>query len=337
MEKYDFKEEQKTKMVEWRQSNISTKDKGFQNKRDYDHIVPVQYWAETLWEGIKDELIKYIESEKIQPHTGKHNLLSSWVCCANLYFPIRNNNMLRQLMNDFLKIHVSSKIVNITNVELEFAFPKGDKLNPENLLGEKDGNRGSGQTSPDVVFKVVTEKGKGYILTECKYTEHSFYTCSARKQSDIIKRMKNPDPSRCMCSANSRDYNSICHQNEWERKYWNHITLSEKGKNILKRCPASTNGYQLFRQQALAEGIAKSNKYELVASAVAYDGRNKVLTKCLSTTGVNDFTTSWSELFDGKSIFKTWTHQEWVSYVRENQKNGEFDNWLTYLKDRYGY
>jgi hypothetical protein len=42
-------------------------------------------------------------------------------------------------------------------------------------------------------------------------------------------------------------------------------------------------------------------------------------------------------LFDGEAIFKTWTHQDWVQFVRENQVYGEFDEWLDYLKERYNY
>lgn len=337
MKKSDFKEEQRVKMISWRGTNISSKEKGMHNKRPYDHVVPNQIWEETLWKGIKDELLGYLESNKIQPHSGKHNLLSSWICCANLYFPIRCNESLKQLMLDFLKLKISKQIESIIDIELEFAFSKGNALHPMNLLGEDDGIRGSGQTSPDVAFSVKTTKGEGYILTECKYTEHSFYPCSARRNKESEKRKKNPDSTRCMQPGNLCDYNSICHQNVWGRKYWKYLTLSETGKKSLTRCPASTAAYQLFRQQALAEGIALSGMFDLVASTVAFDERNNALTSSLASTGVNDFATNWSGLFEGKTVFKTWTHQEWVNYVRANQKNGEFSDWLAYLKDRYGY
>lgn len=336
-QKIDFSHQQREQHENWRIKGISTSEKGFQNKNKYNHIVPKRIWHETLWEGIRQELPKYLLDNKIQAHTGTHNLLSSWVVCANLYFPIRQNKTLRNLMLEFLKQKISDQITEITCVELEFAFPENDPLHPSNLLGEKDGGRGSGQTSPDVVFLVKTKNGNGIVLTECKYTEHSFYTCSARQTYDNDRRKGNPDPLRCMSSANTTNYESICHQSVWERKYWDILNLSEYGKGTLKRCPAATAGYQLFRQQALAEGIMQSGKYSFVASTVAFDDRNTNLKSCLKRTGINDFQTEWSKEFDGKAIFKTWTHQEWVQFVRDNQLNAEFEGWLNYLNERYVY
>ena len=339
MEKFDFLEDQKKKMVIWRKSHISSLENGFQNGKSYEHIIPKYLWKETLWSGIaKDsELPKYLEDNNIQAHASTHNLVSSWVNCANLYFPVHQSLSLKLLMVEFLKIKVSEQITEITDVELEFAFPIKDKLHTAELLGEMDGNRGSGQTSPDVAFIVATKNGHGLVLTESKYTEHSFYTCSARRTEDNEKRKGNPDPVRCMQSGQSQDYKSICHQTVWGRKYWNLLNISGLGKGILKRCPAATAGYQLFRQQALAEGIMNSGNYTFVASTVAFDGRNTDLIGCLNSTGINDFQTSWATIFEGKSMFKTWTHQEWVQFVRDNQINGEFNRWLEYLKERYDY
>jgi hypothetical protein len=240
-------------------------------------------------------------------------------------------------MLEFLKRHVSDQITEITDVELEFAFPKEDELHPAKLLGEMDGSRGSGQTSPDVAFKVKTIDGDGLILTECKYTEHSFYGCSARKIDKESKRINNPDPDRCMIRVKERDYSSVCHQTVWGRKYLSLLEISEFGISKLERCPAATAGYQLLRQQALAEGIAQNGRYTFVASTVAFDNRNAVLKGCLSTTGIDGFQTGWGKLFAGKAIFKTWTHQDWVQFVSDNQVNGEFREWLGYLNERYGY
>ena len=333
----DFSHQRRRHQEIWRKTNISTSEKGFQNKKDYEHIIPRKIWVETLWRDIRIDLPRYLYNNDIQAHTGKHNLLSSWVACANLYFPVRQHVMLRTLMTKFLKQKISDQITEITDVELEFAFPKEDSLHPSILLGEEDGSRGSGQTSPDVAFLVKTKQGSGIVLTECKYTEHSFYRCSARRTVDKEKRKGNPDPSRCMKPGSVCDYKTICHQTIWGRKYWSQLVLSDFGKNILKRCPATSAGYQLFRQQALAEGIMKSGNYSLVASAVAFDNRNNELKSCLKSTGIPDFQTGWGEIFEGKSIFRTWTHQEWVEFVRKNQKNGEFNDWLKYLDERYGY
>lgn len=332
-----FKVEQRENQIKWRKTNIPTPEWGLHNGIKYEHLIPKSIWTNTLWKGIEEDLVEYLEKEDVKHHTSTHNLLSSWVVCANLYFPIRENASLKRLMVDFLKQKVTYNIKEITDVELEFGFPDNENLHPSKLLGEKDGNRGSGQTSPDVAFKVNTEDGEGIVLTECKYVERSFYSCSARTTEDSETRKKNPNPERCMVPAKGYDYKSICHQTVWERKYWDLLNLSDFGNDILNRCPAATAGYQLFRQQALAEGIKANGRYSLVASTVAFDDRNTELKNCLRSTGINDFQTEWGKIFDGKSLFKTWTHQEWVQYVREHQTNGEFDEWLEYLEKRYQY
>lgn len=345
MGKLDFSTSQKIQMVEWRKVNIRNKEV-FQSKNSktgesiaHSYIIPKNVWKESLWSGISEEskLPKYLIASKIQAHTGTNNLVSSWVNCANLYFPIRENESLKRLMLGFLKQKISDSIIEIEEIELEFAFAEDDELSTTNLLGELGGSRGSGQTSPDVAFKVITKNGKGLVLTECKYTEHSFYGCSARKVDSKLDRINNPDPKRCMESVTDCNYESVCHQTVWGRKYLSLLEISEFGKNKLKRCPAATAGYQLLRQQALAEGIAKSGRYTIVASTVAFDNRNTALKGCLKTTGIDDFQTGWGELFTGKAVFKTWPHQDWVQFVRDNQLNGEFEDWLSYLNQRYGY
>jgi hypothetical protein len=333
----NFNLDQRKAQIVWRKNNISNTVKGRQNGSEYQHIIPKQIWTESLWSGIRTDLPKYLKSKNIHPHSGVHNLVSSWVISANLYFPIYQEESLKGLMLEFLKQKISSEITEISEVTLEFAFSKGNALHPAPLLGEQDGNRGSGQTSPDVAFIVKTKTGKGIILTECKFTEHSFYRCSARRITDKGVRKANPDSNRCMLDSSSCNYENICHQTVWGRKYWSLLKLSNKGKSTLQRCPAATAGYQLFRQQALAEGIMQSGDYSLVVSSVAFDNRNEGLKRCLKRTGIDDFQTGWGDIFDGKAKFKTWTHQEWVQFVRDNQTNGEFTDWLNYLKERYNY
>jgi hypothetical protein len=334
----ELHKQQRENHEKWRKNNISSPEEGFQNGNHYPHIIPKKIWKENLWKGIKEQLVCYIGKE-IKPHTGVHNLLSSWIVCANVYFSIKTNEQLKLLFLSFLKRNISDTIIEIEEVELEFAFPKGDDLHPEKLLGEIGGDRGTGQTSPDIAFFVKTKTGKGIILCENKFTEHSFYPCSARKIDTKSSREKNPDSKRCLVAANINncDYRNICHQSVWGRKYLNLITFSNTAKNKLQRCPAATAGYQLLRQQALAEGIAQSGKYELVISAVAFDERNSTLKHCLKSTGINDFQAEWADIFVGKAVFKTWTHQEWIEFVRKNKIGNELDNWLIYLNDRYGY
>ena len=140
-----------------------------------------------------------------------------------------------------------------------------------------------------------------------------------------------------MIAASGYDYKPICHQTVWGRKYWSNIQLSDEGKKQFSRCPAATAGYQLFRQQALANGILKNADFDIVASTVSFDSRNEKLLHSLKATGVSNFKNQWGLMFDDQAIFKAWTHQDWVEFVRTNQVGNEWNGWLQYLADRYGY
>jgi hypothetical protein len=72
--------------------------------------------------------------------------------------------------------------------------------------------------------------GRGLILAESKYTEHSFCPCSARIATDEKKkRLVNPDPKRCdHAIAVLDDPKGQYHQVAWGRKYWDHLaSISE--------------------------------------------------------------------------------------------------------------
>jgi hypothetical protein len=335
MTKDNFHDIQKKSQITWRKGNILSTELGCHCGKKYEHIIPSECWRETLWYEIRGELPKYLSKNNIQSHRDTNNLLSSWILSANLYYIVNINSSFKKLMLGFLQQHISEKITNIVEVELEFAF--NGELSPKEILGEQGGKRGFGQTSPDVAFIIDKGNGKGIIFTECKYTEPSFYQCSARSTKSTKRRKANPDPKRCINKAKACNYKNICHQTVWRRKYWNNLTLSKYGEEILTRCPAYTSGDQLFRQQSLAEGIAKTNIYDLVVSSVAFDGRNNSLINCLKATGIKDFTDGWDKLFTGNALFRTWTHQEWVEYVRVNGTESIHQEWVNYLNKRYGY
>lgn len=218
-------------------------------------------------------------------------------------------------------------------MELEYA--EDGELNPTALLGETGGTRGKGQTSPDIAFLV--NGGTGIVLTESKLTEHSFYRCSARRRKDKDGRPGNHQPERCLDARGVlADPVRQCHQVEWGRTYWERLAgaVNETAIAGLNACPAAFAGYQLFRQQALAEGYTQ--KYDLVISAVAYDERNEALVNSLASTGISSFPDGWGALFTGKSRFASWTHQAWVDWVRQHQ-TGKWTEWLEWIEARYGY
>lgn len=342
----NFYEDQITKQVDWWKLFSSQPDWadtsnepnwGKWGGKPYKHIIPANDWQELLWTELKtgSKLDDYLGKKKKQKHSGVSNLLSSWICSANLYFPVHLYPEFKVLMLAFLKEKISDSITELIDAELEFSL--GGELSPAELLGEKGGSNGRGQTSPDVAFIVKTNSGDGLILTECKYTEHGFYSCSARTTKDSEGKPHNPAPKKCMQAAALCSYEDICNQTKWERKYLDNFKLSKQGKELLTRCPAATSGYQLMRQQALANGIKKSGKFDLVISSVSFDRRNTDLTRCLSSTGIADFCNDWSKIYEKGVGFVTWHHQDWVEYVRKHSTNEVVNDWLKYLEDRYGY
>ncbi len=245
----------------------------------------------------------------------------------------------------FLNRELNLDIASIDAVELEYAAP--GKLAPRNLLGESSGKRGSGQTSPDVAILFTCNDGKcGIFLVENKYTEHHFYACSAAKKTisneHSLQGLKpNPNPGRC---RNIQDLlenpASNCHQVSWGRKYWSILakSLDNNAMKNLPYCPAMSDGYQLFRQQALAQGIAEMGLFDHVFSGVAYDERNTKLIGCLNDLGMTDFRKDWPSLFNtgSKVKFHCFSHQELVLRVTRS-RSAYIQKWSKYVRDRYGY
>ena len=311
--------------LNWRenQKNIS-KEYGYQNGNKYVHILPKDEWHNTIWDKFKKELLDYLNKENIQHHTGSHNLLSSWVLCSNLYFGAFVNDNLKELFRQFLEYKLEIKIDEIKDIQLEFVLP--EKLSPVYLLGEPGGKRGTKQTTPDLAIEYITNGKINLILVECKYTEHGFYDCPAKK-----------DKSNDVCTKKEtmKSIKKDCIQIQWGRKYWEYLNISKNGYNMLKCCPAYSGGYQIVRQQALAEGIKKYGNYEDVWSCIAYDGRNESLMKSMHRIGINSIKNEWENLFELKTKFVIWEHQEWAEYVRKNGKEKYENDWVKYINNRY--
>jgi len=334
-----FDQEMTQHQMRWRKSNIENPDCGRQNGKEYEWILPADDWEQGLWPGIRSgsrcPLPDYLRDNNVQKHLGVNNLKSSWVLCANLYFPFGRSDEARSLLAGFLHQHVSREIRSVDRIELEYA-ECGD-LCPEMLLGEIGGRRGAGQTSPDVAFLV--NGNTGLVLTESKFVEHSFYRCSARRRTGSTERPPNPDPTRCGdLRAILDDPVASCHQVTWGRKYWEYLApiLRREMVSTLRGCPAAGAGYQLFRQQALAEGIAASGKYTFVVSCIAIDSRNETLRTCLTSSGLGDIR-EWGHLFKGKAQAAAFTHQQWVAWVRNHSTRENWSDWLAYAEERYGF
>lgn len=330
----------RNRQTEWRREFIASQDRGTHGGVPRDWILPAANWADGLWHGIREgdgSVLEYLRAHRVQRHSGANNLKSSWIHCSNLYFPFRATAEGCALLAGFLQSHVAPEIHSVAGVELEYEEP--GSLGPSELLGEVGGARGASQTSPDVAFLVNLLSGhRGLILTESKLAEHSFYGCSARRKKVGSDHRGNPDPKRCDKPLDVLDDFSQCHQVAWKRKYWDHLApvVDRRQWDALPWCPAAQAGYQLFRQQALAEGIAQSHRYELVVSCVAIDAENDSLDGSLASTGLPGIR-DWGRLFNGKARFAVFTHQQWVAWVREHDGEGRWSDWLNYVGRRYGY
>ena len=324
--------------IEWRKAKVESKEWGSWAGRQYPWILPEESWEEGLWLGIRtgsdNSLPAYLENSSVQKHGGVHNLKSSWVHCANLYFPFRGSADGKALFASFLKQRVAVEIASLEEIELEYA--EDGELHPSRLLGEEGGTRGANQTSPDL--GLLINRGQGLVLVENKLTEKSFYECSAWRHKGSSRRSGNPDPGRCNRPVEvAKDHANQCHQTAWGRRYWEHLApvVDETALAELPNCPAMRAAYQLFRQQALAEGIARSGRYNLVVSAVATDERNDDAEAALRRSEIAGLR-QWGQLFKGRARFAVFTHQEWVGWVQEHDTEGRWTDWLSYVRSRYG-
>ena len=346
MQRTLFDKQAENQQRKWRQENqILWGQNGFQNRVSKDYILPSSQWLLGIWQDIREPLVNYLEVEGVQANKGKHNLKSSWSHCANIFFPFRLNPDMKAMLSSFLSRELKLEISAISGLELEYAAP--GRLAPEYLLGESKGMRGSGQTSPDVaiLFKCPANRCGLYLL-ENKYTEHYFYECSAAKKTiskahSLSGLKPNHDPGRCKdTKALLENPAGSCHQAAWKRRYWEILLDHVDPANFLKSpyCPAMVNGYQLFRQQALAQGILDSRLFDYVISGVAYDERNNELTECLSDIGIADFVRDWGNIFSNNSrvIFHCFSHQKLVSWITRSQSL-YVTKWGKYLRERYAF
>lgn len=307
--------------------------------RRYEHILPRRSAAENLWPGLRDGGVRPLEpwlaAEGVQPHQGRDNLLSSWTLCANLYFPFGEGPEARALLAGFFRALTGLAVARVRAVALEYALPAPH--DPGTLLGEHDGKRGANQTSPDVAFELTLEDGReALVLTEVKFVEHSFYDCSGCKALTADQRRSTCwDLAQVLADPATR----CAHAATRGRRYWDHLTGPMRQANAAgrsRRCPAAKGGYQLFRQQALAEALAHTTDLAAVVSSVAYDARNTGL--LASVSEVADLRTGWGPMFAGRAGFVVWSHQAWFRWVAQAEAAPAWAaDWLVWVGERYGY
>jgi hypothetical protein len=337
----DFREEMVATQVEWRRHALYNQEPGKHANSEYDYVLPSNAWELNLWywinSGSPNSLPGYLKENGIRKPNNSHHLLSSWVFCASLYFPFREEKG-RELLAEFLRRKVSPKIERVDRVEMKFQADEG-ALRPRQLLGEDGARKGAGVTAPDLAFVVDTAYGPGVILVECTFAETSFHPCYGRVKHTYF-RPTNPEPERCLdIQSLLESPGQQCHLQACDRRYWDHLSpaADENALASLQSCPAAYHGFSLFRQQALAEGLAQNGHFAMVALVLAYDRRNTDLLGSLShSTGIANVKDEWGRLFSkGKAHFTTFAHQDWVEHVQDHDLGHLWVDWLRYVRERY--
>ena len=103
-----FDELLERQQIEWRDAHVRTRELGTHAGHRRPWILPdrpKKAWEEGLWPGIRsgtaNSLPDYLTANSVQEHTGVNNLKSSWVLCANLYFPFRGTEEGKGLLAGF--------------------------------------------------------------------------------------------------------------------------------------------------------------------------------------------------------------------------------------------
>ncbi|MCJ7574950.1 hypothetical protein MUO93_11940 [Candidatus Bathyarchaeota archaeon] len=245
---------------------------GKHNGREYPHILPKEQWEKNLWEGSQEKILKYIENEGINWHTGKAHLNSSQIFCFNLFYPFIGN---LQPFEPYFMEHVKGfqKFGNY----MKFEFTN------RSLLNEKT------PTNIDLAIDwIESNSERNLFLFEFKYTENSFGGC------------KNYNKEKCTDLRAVQDINR-CHLREAEVEYWKYLGANgpikiDKLANS-DTCPFKGGLYQLMRNQLLAHRLEESGKYNKVVFGAIYPQQNTLLHNQLNKIRILDNTTvPWESL-----------------------------------------
>ena len=313
---------------------------GWQNGGRYAWIFPHDSWEEGLWSGLRSgsahSLRDYLHANHVQKHLGVHNLESSWMLCANLYFPFGRSDHGRALLAGFLHERVHPVIRSVDAVELEYA--ESDDLEP--VASPRRARRQSRRRANVARCRLCGERWPWTHPDReqvCRAFLLSLFRARAGRKHRATRQPRSL-PLRPRLSRPGRSCRAVSSDGFGAESIGRILApvVDRERLLTLRHCPAAYAGYQLFRQQALAEGIASSGKYAFVASCLAVDDRNETLRGCLKGTGIADIQ-QWGDLFVGKAHFAVFTHQQWVSWVHAHGEAGQWAGWLSYVEERYGF
>lgn len=294
--------------------------------KEYPHILPEDKWDLNLWDGIRKEAQFYFNDNNIGWHKDKHNLLSSQIMCANIFFPLKQH---LDVLKPWLSNHFHD-VGNVVDLDFEYIGPKGKNYFNEN------GGRGQNRTSSDVsITWLDSAKRKNMLLLEFKFTESAFGECG---------KQNNPDRSRCLSSekvVNSPQ--TQCYRTEVGRTYWDIILRNDspfrrETLTTEKYCPFRYDFYQLMRNQLLAHCIQLDREagFNRVEFGVIYHADNdKLLRMSHPFDGERNPLMAWTSMLKNPDSFNSLTVQDILSTI-EAGLPGDLTGWRTYLEKRYG-
>lgn len=190
-----YQDETKASLSDYKTTHFKGLENGIwkRNKKQYPHILPVDYWFENLLPNYRTELKDYISAQNVKLHPDFHHLNSSQAMCLNMFYPLFKEKKL-DLIVKALKLDNDS--VNYDSV----CFEKESKIEKE--MGHRP-------TSFDFYFR--TNNGKE-IHFEIKYTEQEFGKAKRDKEhfdkyeSVYKKHCSAIDSKYCNCDSFLSNY-----------------------------------------------------------------------------------------------------------------------------------
>jgi hypothetical protein len=303
----------------------------------YPHILPDGHRRKAYYEPIADEILNYLDEEKIAIHTETLNLKSSQAACLNFLFPFRLDLSLATRVFKFLL----PGLKEVTGIDFEYTGP----IEATQWLGEPlGGQRGQNRTSIDAAIFWEDEDSRHRVaLVEWKYTERNFGVCSAftngsRAEREVCRSInvaEDHNPAQRCQLTNGKRHRS--------RRYWEHMKkagISLKAFENLQGCPFQGPLYQLMRQFLLGSFMVIDNivdKFEIVSMGFA---GNKALNKIpkhlqpMVKQDTNSVVDIWNSalMVDNKL-----RHVNVEELMRQVDSVGLFDaNWRSYITEWYG-
>ncbi|MFD1676179.1 PGN_0703 family putative restriction endonuclease [Alicyclobacillus fodiniaquatilis] len=312
---------------------------GFFNGKQYSFVLPERCASENLYEGIRDDVLRYFREFRIKFWGGKdrtpsNHMCSSQVACLNLLFP-------SALDKDFAR-----DVVGQLDSEVETVIPleNGQYIafewrDENNLLKEPGFNpnrlRGQLSTSVDAAIYYSTTAGKrNLLLIEWKYTESK-----STKDERISSREtdKRSIYERFFFHDDSPFIDEVtCMPGSEDAAFYDSFFLGE--------------GYQLLRLQLLANAIQKRGEFSgmpvdhvtmvfatpkcnsQVRSLPFSDGSSP--RKALARWG-SSWDVVWPQLLRDPCTFMSVSWNEILGNVRM-EKHPKWRHWADYVADRYG-